>query len=262
MSNQNIYAIPAFNDNYIWAIKSPCGKKAALVDPGDANVCIAFLQQHQLQLTAILITHHHRDHTGGITELLNWCNKTQQTCLVYGPAKENIPLITHPLTEQDSLCLFEQQTFTVLDVPGHTSGHIAYVHENLLFCGDTLFSGGCGRLFEGTAEQMLASLNKFKQLPDNTLVYCAHEYTLANLKFALTIEPNNENLQQYFDQVSQQRAQNIATIPCSLANEKNTNPFLRCDQLPIMQSLINKNEINSVNCLATFTKLRALKDTF
>jgi len=275
---KTVTAIPAFSDNYIWAIgknKSEQNSNVVLVDPGDAQVCINYLQRNQLNLVAILITHHHQDHVGGIKELVEFQqqhNSTNKVLRVYGPANENIPCCTHKLSEGDLVNIDEiSLTFHVLDIPGHTSGHIAYFSSNatkytdnfpLLFCGDTLFSGGCGRLFEGTAEQMLNSLNKLAGLPQNTKVYCAHEYTLANLKFALEVEPNNQSLLNYVKEVKQLRANNQATIPTTISLEKQINPFLRTELAQVKkaaQQYCQKSITNSVEC---FSKIRAWKDNF
>lgn len=225
-------ALPAFSDNYIWVIE--CGKQVSIVDPGDAAVVEKYLQQTGFQLTSILITHHHYDHTGGIAQL------TQNHGMpVYGPAQENIPGITTKLKEGDRFNLFgsEDTEFEVLEVPGHTSGHIAYVctAQNALLCGDTLFSGGCGRLFEGTASQMHRSLSKLAALPNDTRVYCTHEYTAANLEFALTVEPDNAELLSYHQKVQELRAANSKTLPSTIQLEKAINPFLRTDQPQIKQ---------------------------
>ncbi|HNP51280.1 MAG TPA: hydroxyacylglutathione hydrolase, partial [Nitrosomonas nitrosa] len=180
-----IYPVRAFKDNYIWVIRDQ--HYAAIVDPGDAVPVMAYLQQQNLQPIAILNTHHHHDHTGGNIALL-----TAFALPVYGPAKENIPGLTHRLSEGDTIHLAELSLdLSILDIPGHTAGHIAYYGANLLFCGDTLFACGCGRIFEGTPQQMYTSLQKLTKLPDDTLIYCAHEYTLANIRFATAIDPNN-----------------------------------------------------------------------
>jgi hydroxyacylglutathione hydrolase len=184
------------------------------------------------KITAIghICTHHHRDHTGGISSLAQ-----ELSVPVYGSANEEIPEMTHPLTEGDTLNFPELSlVFDVLAIPGHTAGHIAYHGQNYLFCGDTLFSGGCGRIFEGNAQQMFASLQKLASLPDETLVYCAHEYTLANIQFARTLDPDNADLIQLKNTAKEKLVQNMPTLPTSLALEKAVNPFLRCDQPAII----------------------------
>ena len=183
----SVLAIPAFADNYIWLVHD--GVHAAVVDPGDAAPVFAVLEANNLTLVAILLTHHHADHVGGVPELLQ-----RFPVPVFGPSREAIPTITHALNQEDSIAVPELGlTLQVLDVPGHTGGHIAYlsVEEGWLFCGDTLFAGGCARLFEGTPAQMVGSLSTLAKLPDGTQVYCAHEYTMANLRFAQEIEPGN-----------------------------------------------------------------------
>ena len=255
--------IKAFSDNYIWAISSNVSEKMALVDPGDADVCIDFIEQQQLQLSSILITHHHADHVGGINKLVQYCKSKQWPLTIYGPESENIPHCDVALNESHTVKLADLDLeFDIFDLPGHTSGHIAYLSQDNLFCGDTLFSGGCGRLFEGTPSQMQSSLEKLRALPERTHIYCAHEYTQANLNFALTVEPSNSELVFYYNQVLQLREQGIATIPTSIMLEKKINPFLRCD-LPSLQKSASEFSNNEVNDkLQAFTIIRALKDNF
>lgn len=218
-----ITAVPAFADNYIWLVQANDAPFTAIVDPGDATPVIAAIEKNNLIPSAILITHHHADHVGGVRELLS-----QFDIPVYGPANESIYGITHPLKQDDVIELEHiGARFQILDVPGHTSGHIAYYGHDMLFCGDTLFTGGCGRLFEGTPQQMFDSLEKIRALPDSTQVYCAHEYTLDNLKFALVAEPDNDNLKQRMKTTREQRQHDQATVPSDLGLEKRTNPFLR-----------------------------------
>jgi hydroxyacylglutathione hydrolase len=270
-----VTAISAFSDNYIWAIGQTNNKNIVLVDPGDASVCLDYIKSQQLNLVAILITHHHSDHVGGIKELLAYSQQqnanSAQVLNVYGPANENIKYCTQPLTANNQVVVDELSlTFNILDLPGHTRGHIAYVSstkennasEQLLFCGDTLFSGGCGRLFEGSAEQMFNSLTKLTALPDSTKVYCAHEYTLANLTFALSIETNNIELNNYYQQIRQFSAQNIPSIPTTIALEKKINPFLRVTSSEIIinvEKLVNRKLTSDV---AVFAAIRQLKDDF
>jgi hydroxyacylglutathione hydrolase len=223
-----LIALPAFSDNYIWLLHDK--GRAVVVDPGQAQPVLDLLQREQLQLEAILLTHHHADHVGGVDNL-----REQTGARVYGPAQEPMP---EPLTRLrggdtvHSLGL----NFEVIDVPGHTAGHIAYFCPApadlapILFCGDTLFSGGCGRLFEGTPAQMLASLDALAALPGNTQVCCAHEYTLSNLKFARAVEPNNSELMRYQAQCEDKRAKNLPTLPSHIALELQVNPFLRTRQ--------------------------------
>lgn len=230
-----VLQIPAFKDNYIWLLVNTKTNCSAVIDPGDAKPVLEVLQINNIQLTAILITHHHADHCGGIPKLLEKVDVP-----VYGPAHEAIPHCTHPVSEGNKVKLDALDIeFNILDIPGHTLGHIAYVGDNMLFCGDTLFTGGCGRLFEGTALQMFNSLNKLKQLPKETLVYCGHEYTLANLEFALTIESENKSLIKRFDFVKMQRANQEATVPSLLGLELETNPFLRTN-IPEVVAAVKK----------------------
>lgn len=221
--------VPAFDDNYIWLPQDAQQTMAAIVDPGDATPVLDYLEQHSITPVAILITHHHGDHTGGIADILD-----HHEIPVYGPAHESIRHVSQPVQEGDVVEL-PFASLRVLDVPGHTRGHVAYYGEGALFCGDTLFAGGCGRLFEGTPQQMWQSLSKILALPDATQVYCAHEYTQANLQFAIVAEPDNAELQQRIVDTRQLRAQHKPTVPSSLALEKATNPFLRC-QLPHIQA--------------------------
>ena len=265
ISSININAIQAFSDNYIWAISN--NNSVALVDPGDADVCINYIEQNKLILNSILITHHHADHTGGINQLVTYCQQKSWPLNVYGPANENIPQCDVKLTENDVVKLPDLDiTFRVIDLPGHTAGHIAYFTNKeeipLLFCGDTLFSGGCGRLFEGTAEQMLTSLHKLSSLPDQTLVYCTHEYTQANLKFALTVEPNNQALITYSEQVNELRENQLITLPTSIRLENKINPFLRSHIPEIQANAKIFDSKTKDNNLSTFTAIRRWKDQF
>ncbi|MCO7225424.1 hydroxyacylglutathione hydrolase [Pleionea sp. CnH1-48] len=258
MSTFTVEPIKAFNDNYIWALRNDREKKVTLVDPGDANPVIDYLQQHQLTLDSILITHYHRDHVGGIKRL-----KAMSSCHVYGPSAETIPDLDTPLCEQDNVVIEHlQTTFRVLDVPGHTLGHIAYYAEPALFCGDTLFAGGCGRMFEGTPPQFLSSLTKLANLPAATKVYCAHEYTQSNLKFAQAVEPDNAELKARISQVEQLRLKGQPTVPSLLGEECQTNPFLRCQQ----PSVVAAAETFCAEPLSTpsavFATIRRWKDTF
>ncbi len=219
--------IPAFDDNYIWLLRRENGLRAAVVDPGDAAPVLDRLDRDALELEAILITHKHWDHIGGIPELkARWPD-----AVVYGPANEPIKGLEVLLAEGDEVLLHAGDTcFKVLDVPGHTEGHIAYYGETLLFCGDTLFAGGCGRVFNGTLAQLYHSLRKLAELPAHTLVYCAHEYTLDNLGFAAWVEPGNEALKARLVATRQYREAGEPTVPSVLALEMLTNPFLRVDE--------------------------------
>lgn len=220
--------LPAFTDNYIWMLHD--GQRALVVDPGDAAPVLAALDAQGLTLAAILVTHHHPDHVGGLDALRARLGDGP----VFGPARERIPQPFIAQLDGDvvTACGWD---FEVIDVPGHTSGHIAYVHRPfngdspILFCGDTLFSGGCGRLFEGTPAQMHRSLSRLSALPGSTRVCCAHEYTLSNLKFAAAVEPGNADLQRYIADCQALRAKGEYTLPSSIATERAVNPFMRCD---------------------------------
>ena len=216
--------VPAFKDNYIWLIRGHAGDRVAIVDPGEAAPVRAALARLRLTPVAILCTHHHGDHVGGVAELVD-----DNPVPVYGPARETIPAVTHPVGEGDEVALPSLGLqLRVIDIPGHTAGHIAYHGGGMLFCGDTLFSAGCGRLFEGTAEQMCRSLQRLAALPDDTEVFCGHEYTEANLQFALAVEPGNAEARQYREAVIALRQRNRPSLPSTIAREKSVNPFLRC----------------------------------
>ncbi|RJX71700.1 hydroxyacylglutathione hydrolase [Vibrio sinensis] len=250
----NIKSIPAFNDNYIWLIQDDeC--RCAVVDPGDAQPVLDYLDKYDLNLDAILITHHHNDHIGGISAL----QRRFPNVDIVGPAHDPIPTLTHEVEDGDQIDLFGE-IFLVIGLPGHTHGHIAYVGDGKLFCGDTLFSAGCGRVFEGTMEQMHQSLNKLAALPEETEVYCAHEYTASNVAFALAVEPDNRLLHNYRDQVNRMRAQNQATLPTTIRQEKWINPFLRVDQESVIKSVSNRTSHRDP--LSVFTALRQWKNEF
>ncbi len=222
-----VLPIPAFDDNYIWLLRDSADSRCAVVDPGDADPVIERLEAEDWSLSAILITHKHGDHTGGIRELkARW-----PQAAVYGPAGEPIRTLERRLGEGDEIELPEIGVrFRVLDVPGHTEGHIAYYGDGRLFCGDTVFAGGCGRVFSGTHEQLSASLEKIAALPADTLLYCAHEYTLANLGFAQWVEPESPALAERLAADQTRRAHDLPTVPSTLGLELQTNPFLRTDR--------------------------------
>ncbi len=252
-----VHTIPAFNDNYIWLIGQTDSPFVAVIDPGDPEPVIEALRLHGKQLNAILITHHHSDHIGGIRTLLE-----RSPVPVYGPAGEDIPALSHPLREGDTVTLEHHGLeLHVIDTPGHTSGHICYLLENSLFCGDTLFAGGCGRLFEGSPEQMHHSLSKISALPADTQIYCAHEYTEDNLKFARIVEPNNPDILARQQQVQSQRQQDLATVPSTLSVELKTNPFLRSSQAVVREAAerFAGHPLNSE--VAVFATVRHWKDT-
>lgn len=225
-----VTAISAFTDNYIWAIVYSDTQQCVLVDPGEATPVFDFLQDRGLTIKAILITHHHWDHTGGIEQLLDEFPDAE----VYGPATESIPGMTTFLKQGDHVDIPEMKLhFEVLDIPGHTLGHIAYHGHGNIFCGDTLFTAGCGKIFEGSVEQMHTSLKKLAALPDETLIYCGHEYTQQNLLFAEVVEPANQEISKRAADVERTRQQHKPTVPATIKLEKLSNPFLRTDQLSV-----------------------------
>jgi len=258
-----VTAIKAFNDNYIWALANTSNDNVALVDPGDASVCIDYLLHNNLVLSEILITHHHSDHVGGIKGLLDFAKTKAWPVTVYGPSNENIALLDVKLKENDEVNLTGLGLqFSVLDLPGHTKGHIAYFDDNILFCGDTLFSGGCGRLFEGTPKQMHHSIAKLANLPDDTLIYCAHEYTQANLAFALAVEPNNAALHNYAEQVKVKRQNNESTIPSNIALEQKINPFMRCHEEAVKSAAEQYSKAIQNSEIDVFSIIRSWKNNF
>lgn len=255
-----LIALPAFSDNYIWAVCKD--GHAVVVDPGQAEPVRGLLEQHALSLDAILLTHHHHDHVGGVLELQH-----SYQPIIYGPAGERLPACDHRLAEGDAVVLPSVGLqLHVLDVPGHTAGHIAYhgtlAEQPVVFCGDTLFAAGCGRLFEGTAEQMHASLSKLASLHSDTLICCAHEYTLANLKWAIEVEPDNAALRQRVKAASDLREQSQPTLPSYLHQELETNPFLRADH-PAVAAAAQHYEGKKLNSpVAVFASLREWKNNF
>ncbi|PWB35662.1 hydroxyacylglutathione hydrolase [Pseudomonas sp. SDI] len=256
-----IDALPAFTDNYIWLLQDTDNQRCAVVDPGDAAPVLAWLERHPgWHLSDILVTHHHHDHVGGVEQL-----KAKTGARICGPANERIPARDLALDDGAQVELLGL-TFQVLAVPGHTLGHIAYYCGEqptpLLFCGDTLFAAGCGRLFEGTPEQMHHSLERLAALPAATLVYCTHEYTLSNLRFARAVEPHNPHIAQRFDEVTQLRAQDRITLPSNLALEKLTNPFLRTGETSVKEKADERTGHLNPTQSAVFAGLRAWKDTF
>lgn len=254
----DIIPIPAFNDNYIWAMVDGKHQSALIVDPGDADPVIEFLQRRKLTLSGILITHHHYDHAGGIEALTAW-----KSVKVFGPPQENIQGVT------DKTPFNQAITFDAHDarlksfaVPGHTLGHIVYYDTQHLFCGDTLFSAGCGRVFEGTFEQMYHSLQEIMRLDDSLRVYCAHEYTRKNLQFASLIEPDNAAVKARLAGINQLLAEKHCSLPSTLALEKASNPFLRCHVKSVIESAEKKAGEKLKSPLEVFTVLRKWKDGF
>ncbi|MEJ1224205.1 MULTISPECIES: hydroxyacylglutathione hydrolase [Pseudomonas] len=252
-----ISALPAFTDNYIWLLQDHASRRCAVVDPGDATPVQAWLEAHPgWVLSEIMVTHHHHDHVGGVQAL-----KSATGARVYGPASENIPARDVPLEDNDRISVLDLD-FDVYAVPGHTLGHIAYYHRGLLFCGDTLFAAGCGRLFEGTPQQMHRSLGRLAALPEDTLVYCTHEYTLSNLKFAAAVEPDNPDIAARLEKVTRQRHDGVITLPSTLALEKLTNPFLRTTETSVKQKADERNGQRNGTPSEVFAALRAWKDKF
>ncbi len=251
-----ITAIPAFRDNYVWAIHDD--HAAILVDPGEAAPILAWLEDRHIVPSALLVTHHHADHTGGIAAL-----RARYPIPVYAPARESIPGTTHPLQGGETLVFpVPGLEFSVLDTPGHTRGHLCYVGQGALFCGDTLFSCGCGRLFEGTPAQMYDALRRIRALPQDTRICCAHEYTLENLDFAQLVEPDNPALKQRRDEVNELRRLGTPSLPVSLATEITTNPFLRFDQPAVVVAASQHAKYPLEPGLAAFAELRAWRDAF
>lgn len=251
--------LPAFQDNYLWLLHD--GQRALVVDPGDDQPVRTYLERAGLQLDAILVTHHHPDHTGGVAAL-----RDATGARVWGPARERIPQPCTGLAEGDAIEALGLR-FEVLDVPGHTAGHIAYFCKDvagtpLVFCGDTLFSGGCGRLFEGTPAQMQASLDKLAALPGATRVCCTHEYTLSNLKFATVVEPANRQLAQYRQQCEALRARGEPTLPSSVALEKEINPFLRTREAAVAGAAQAHDPAATDDPVAILAALRQWKNEF
>lgn len=250
---EKILLIPAFKDNYIWLLVR--NGRAAVVDPGDPLPVAERLEALGLRLETILITHHHADHQGGVAAL-----SARWSVEVFGPGNESITGCNRPLFGGETIQVLDQPV-KVLAVPGHTSGHLAYFVPGALFCGDTLFGGGCGRLFEGTPGQMNASLDRIAALPDDTRIYCAHEYTEANLRFALAVEPENAALHHRVKQVSALRAAGQPSIPSSLAEEKASNPFLRCSQVSVIEAAL-KNGAVDTSQVAVFSAIRQWRNNF
>jgi hydroxyacylglutathione hydrolase len=256
--------LPAFDDNYIWILHD--ATRAIVVDPGDAQPVLSWLHTQGLTLAGILVTHHHADHTHGVQALVD-----AHACPVFGPRTEQLPFEPHRRVGAGDVIELLGISWRVLDVPGHTAGHVAYVADwvarkpsaaaPLLFCGDTLFSGGCGRLFEGTPAQMLASLDQFAALPANTLVCCTHEYTLSNLRFAREVDPDNTDLQHYQTACQAARAQGHPTLPSTLDIERRINPFLRCRD-PVVAQRIQTERQCPPDTASCFAALREWKNHY
>lgn len=251
----NIIPISAFKDNYIWLFYDETTRSAWVVDPGEAEPVIEALNAQKLQLNGIIITHHHYDHSGGVKTLQEKYNHLA----VYGSHKSPLNVITHRVKDRDAITC-SNMTFNVIEIPGHTLDHTAFFGNNWLFCGDTLFSMGCGKIFEGTPELMYHSLGKLKQLPDPTQVFCGHEYTLANLNFAKIVEPNNPAIINKIQQITEIRKQNKPTLPSTLREEKWLNPFLRCEEAAIIKAVENHTGRKLPNVVDVFAKLREWKN--
>ena len=250
----NIKPLKAYTDNYIWLLET--NEEVSVVDPGDAKPVLDYLHKTNKNLKDILITHHHFDHTAGVPELENLISGS-----IYGP-KNSYELIKEKVTEGDTLSSLEIK-FEIIEVPGHTLDHIAFYSEeyNILFCGDTLFAGGCGRVFEGTFDQMFESLNKLKQLPEHTLIYCGHEYTKSNLLFSVEVEPENNDLIMRNTEIDNLLLENGSSLPSSIELEKKKNPFLRCDALSDNIQLIQKFGLNNPLEKEIFKYIREWKDS-
>ncbi|MCU0925289.1 MAG: hydroxyacylglutathione hydrolase [Hydrogenophaga sp.] len=254
-----LFPVPAFSDNYIWVLHGT--QRALVVDPGEAAGVLNWLEQTEIVLDTILITHHHADHTGGVVAL-----REATGARVIGPAFEPMPEPLQRVEGGDRVQALGLD-FEVLDVPGHTAGHIAFFAADvagapLLFCGDTLFSAGCGRLFEGTPEQMLDSLTRLAELPERTRVCCTHEYTLANLRFASAVDPDNTALADHVRACEQLRARNLPTLPSSIGLEKQINPFLRSGEPALMQAALAHDPATNHDAVSVFATLRAWKNDF
>ena len=262
MARLTLAPLAAFTDNYVWMLHD--GSQALVVDPGEAAPVVAALDAAGLRLAGILVTHHHGDHVGGIDAL-----RARLDGQVWGPARETIPQPFVACQEGDTIEVLGQR-FTVIDIPGHTAGHIAFFCASpsdgsapLLFCGDTLFSGGCGRVFEGTPAQMHASLRRLAALPGATRVCCAHEYTLSNLRFAREVEPENTELRRYQQWCEAQRAESRPTLPSTLAQELAINPFLRCEEpAPRAAAQRHQHLADGADGVAVFATLRQWKNEY
>ena len=255
----NVTPISAFDDNYIWAIHAPETANVFVVDPGQSEPVEAFLAEHELNLAGILITHHHHDHTEGVAALT-----TERDIPVYGPEESPFEGITEPLNNDSVLEIFGLPIM-IHAVPGHTLDHISYLIDGVtpqLFCGDTLFLAGCGRLFEGSPEQMLAAMHYFRDLPDSTLVYCTHEYSMANLAFAAAVEPNNTHILNCIDKCRTLRQENKETLPSTIEQEKRVNPYMRTDQPDVIAAAIDYDSQASGSETQVFAALREWKNNF
>lgn len=255
-----IIPLPALGNqnNYIWLLKNKASNHIAIVDPGESEPVLQKIESESLIPVAILITHHHWDHVNGIADIT-----AKYDIPVYTPKTESVSGSTHAVSEGDTVVLDELDlTLNILDVPGHTSGPVAYYSDEIVFSGDTLFAAGCGRLFEGTPAQMHTSLSKFKALADDTLIYCGHEYTVANLQFAATVEPENKVIKERLADAQKLRKKGQPTVPSTLAIEKQTNPFLRCDVESVINAVSQYSGRKLDNSQDVFAAVRKWKDNF
>lgn len=257
----SLVPVPAFADNYLWVARGADPTVALAVDPGDSRPVVAHLLATGTRLVAILVTHHHRDHTGGVIEL------AAGRIPVYGPRDEAHDCVTHPVVAGDRVALPELGvSFDVIETPGHTLGHIAFIERTagaeVAFCGDTIFSAGCGRLFEGTAAQMTGSIERLAALPDSTRICCAHEYTLANLRFAAAVEPDNPAIQAYAAKAQALRGKGLPTLPSTLGLERTVNPFLRLTEPAVIAAAARWSGTPLAGKVAVFAALRRWKDVF
>lgn len=253
----HVTRIPAFADNYIWLLNAAASGEFCVVDPGDAEPVIAAVNASGGHLSSILVTHHHGDHCGGVATL-----KAHYGATIYGPAAESIPTVDVALVGGETIKVDAVGEVQVMSLPGHTRGHLGYLTHSMLFCGDVLFGCGCGRLFEGSAAQMWQSLQCVMALADDTALYCAHEYTLANLHFALWLEPDSEELTAYRHEVATRRHDHKASVPLNLAREKRCNPFLRGNDAALQKRVAQLTQTAVTDALSCFTQVRRLKDQF
>jgi hydroxyacylglutathione hydrolase len=255
----DVSPVRAFSDNYIWLIRTPADRGGAVVvDPGDARPVEKALEQHGLRLRAVLVTHHHPDHVGGVAELA-----ARHGAAVYAPAREQMPCEVRKLDDGDRVRLADLGLeFVVMAFPGHTLGHIGYHGHDALFCGDTLFSAGCGRLFEGTPAQMSASLDRIAALPDSTRIFCAHEYTLSNLRFAAAVEPGNADVLEALEATRALREADGISLPSTLGRERRINPFLRCREPSVRAAAEAHAGHPLADTVDVFATVRGWKDGF
>lgn len=250
----NLISIPAFQDNYIWVLVDD-DRRCIIVDPGESAPVLQAIEENGWHPQAILLTHHHNDHVGGVPDLV----AAFPHLVVYGPAETQDKGTTQVVEEGENILILGYE-FSVFATPGHTSGHLCFYRKPYLFCGDTLFSGGCGRLFEGTPAQMYQSLQKINALPDNTLICCAHEYTLGNMKFAASILPDDLGILDYYQKVKELRAKNQKTLPVILKNEREINLFLRTDDIDLINKINQETKLQQPE--QRFAWLRSKKDNF